>query len=621
MVVLDYQVGRRLIAISGEDLSQLMKNPRAAVHFAALGFTTESNGGCSLEGVTDPGRALTDVIRMLKTLGQPFSLTEVAKGILRGRLEYLRSYNAARNAGLDLDEEGIADIDLPGEFIRPLKPVQIGPVKRLITVPHSANFSVPGSGKTTMVLAAFASMKEMGIVSRMLVVCPRSAFTPWEEEFEACFGRRPRSYRISGFPEGRRRELEKGAEYELILTTYQMFANEVDSISALMAVNDYLMIIDESHHLKKGQGGVWFDAVSAAGLLARRRMILTGTPAPNSLKDLESQFELLWPGLGLATPPNGETAEIQLESVRESIRPFYARIRKSDLGLPERVCETYWVTMKPVQRRIYEVLTAAVLDSLVGSESHRQFVRELKRSQIVRLIEAASNPSLLAEYSQEFNVPPLPYAGVEIDQLIRQYSRFETPAKFDRAVDLAERIVRRGRKVTIWTFFRDNAFSISKMLRIKGLGSVCITGTGTDDPDVEGRDEAIGKFKADSNTTILVATVQSIGESISLHTACTDAIYVDRSFNCGQFIQSLDRIHRIGLPPEATVAYHLLLSPDSIDTVIDRRLTEKMERMMRLLNDDVGILNLDSDDADEDVDTLDYEAVMSFIGHRRPLAR
>ena len=95
---------------------------------------------------------------------------------------------------------------------------------------------------------------------------------------------------------------------------------------------------------------------------------------------------------------------------------------------------------------------------------------------------------------------------------------------------------------------------------------------------------------------------------MSLHKVCKHAVYLDRTFNGAQYLQSLDRIHRVGLSPTDRVHYYILGAKDSVDAVIDERLEEKKMRMLELLNDDIPVLNLDaspeavSDEGDEEAD-------------------
>ena len=64
-------------------------------------------------------------------------------------------------------------------FQRKLKSYQIKGVEYFLQIKHGANFSVPGSGKTTMVYAYFDKLKEEGIVNKIFVVGPFSSFSPW----------------------------------------------------------------------------------------------------------------------------------------------------------------------------------------------------------------------------------------------------------------------------------------------------------------------------------------------------------------------------------------------------------------------------------------------------------
>ena len=114
----------------------------------------------------------------------------------------VHAIDESRSRGIAIQREAIPELVIP-DFVRRLKQYQRVSVKHMIDIPYSANFSVPGSGKTTIVYAAFSVLRERGEVDRLLVIGPRSCFRPWEEEFEGCFGRVPRRLRITGPPEYR----------------------------------------------------------------------------------------------------------------------------------------------------------------------------------------------------------------------------------------------------------------------------------------------------------------------------------------------------------------------------------------------------------------------------------
>ena len=73
-------------------------------------------------------------------------------------------------------------------------------------------------------------------------------------------------------------------------------------------------------------------------------------------------------------------------------------------------------------------------------------------------------------------------------------------------------------------------------------------------PGVRTRESELGRFRSESDCLVLLANPAALGEGVSLHETCNDAIYLERTFNAGQYLQSLDRIHRLGLPPGAASA-------------------------------------------------------------------
>ena len=127
----------------------------------------------------------------------------------------------------------------------------------------------------------------------------------------------------------------------------------------------------------------------------------------------------------------------------------------------------------------------------------------------------------------------------------------------------------------------------------------------------------------------MIATAASLGESVSLHknrkqkNVCRHAIYLDRNYNGAQYMQSVDRIHRVGMDttgPFSDVKYYLLVAGKTIDEKIHTRLNEKWEDMTTKLNDPfVSNLNLDAyghEQTQSEVDR-DYD---SMVSHLRELA-
>ena len=77
---------------------------------------------------------------------------------------------------------------------------------------------------------------------------------------------------------------------------------------------------------------------------------------------------------------------------------------------------------------------------------------------------------------------------------------------------------------------------------------------------VADRDGQLDRFRSDADCHVLLANPAAIGEGISLHQVCHDAIYLERTFNAGHYLQSVDRIHRLGLKPDAETRVTILSS-------------------------------------------------------------
>jgi len=514
------------------------------------------------------------------------------------------------------------------EFKRVLKHYQEEPVHLLIKLPYAANFSVPGSGKTTMLYAAYSRLRAVGEVQKLFIIAPSAAYLAWVEEYEKCFDKKPHIARITGPKHRRVRIYHETEKHEIFITTYQTAASDVAEILNLLRDSRFLLVLDESHNIKRFGGGVWSSAVRRLAAQATRRVILTGTPVPNSLLDLWSQFHFLDPEIvGTQAQFRDLTKRSGAEELlREKLMPYYRRIKKKDLNLPDPIFKSVIVKAPKLQRNIYEMIKQKTLEELKYAKIDRAFLDDLRRALIIRLMQAASNPSLLSEKSEEFQVPEIKkdrafkFIEPSIVEGIKRYSKFEIPIKIVAAEKLARHLLQKGKhkKLLIWSVWIKNLNILSKHL--KDFNPIVIYGDvpiNEEQDPVDNRELRIKRFKTDSSCRILIANPGACGESISLHDVCHDAIYVDRTFNAGQYMQSLDRIHRVGLDPSSKTHYYLLQVEDTIDETINRRLDEKRARMAKVLNEDFKILNLETN-LDEISDIFgdaqkDFEATINDL--------
>jgi SNF2 family DNA or RNA helicase len=484
-------------------------------------------------------------------------------------------------------------------FSRSLLPHQEKSLESAISMYNPADFSVPGSGKTCVALGFFEYLKKNNIVQKLFVIGPLSSFMPWEEEFRLCFGREPHSVRLKGDRWQRSQVFSRVNQYESILCSYQMAHQEEDSIKKSFQQYKWLLVLDEAHNIKRYMGGAWSQSLLGIAPFATRRMILTGTPAPYGLFDLWTQFSFLWVSrLLVGTRYEFETnLETKGEKyLREKIKPYFIRVTKSELGLPPYELKSKVIRKKewpPIQRKIIGLLELETMQQIRKIDLGEKDLITLKRwrrARIIRLLQAASNPALIESRTLELGDPgDAMDLGSNLTNLVKNYNQKEKPAKIDWCERKARELISNGRKVLIWTSFIGNIRLLQSLLAdlepLVVFGEIKPFEEPEDTRQEESREGNIREFKLSKTKNILIANPSACAESISLHKECHDAIYVERTFNCGQFLQSMDRIHRVGLLPGIKTTYHIPVMDSAIDRLVDRRLYSRQKVLYELLSD------------------------------------
>lgn len=536
--------------------------------------------------------------------------------------EGTETFEEARKFGIQLKSHPPKSLRIPG-FQRTLKSYQIPPVAHLVGIRNVANFSVPGSGKTTVALAGFSILKNQGEVKKLVVIGPRAAFMSWEDEYKSCFGKVPKSIRITGPVSNRKKLYRNASSSDLILLSYQMASQDENRLAAFLRDNAVMLVLDESHYIKRIEGGKWASTVISLAPYAKCRCILSGTPVPNSLEDLYSQMTFLWPNpkiLGTADEYKDRivTKGVQAaEDIKAELYPFYYRVHKSQLKLKSPKFHRIKIKMRPFQQSIYDALAVKLLSEIVKAPDERSKLRAWRKARLTRLLQTASNPGLLTQHSEEFEIPPIDATGLSVSELIERYHKYETPSKIEAVIKLSNELLKKGEKVIIWTSFIHNIKALSKLL--KPYNPRIVYGDVPKDASENesfNREKMIKEFKYSREFNILIANPSACAESVSLHKVCHHAIYLDRTFNCALYMQSLDRIHRIGLDPNEQIHYYVFQSAKSIDEIIDDRLKEKQKRMLELLDDDFAILDLDasySEISEESEEEADFTAIVRHL--------
>ena len=457
-------------------------------------------------------------------------------------------------------------------------------------------------------------------MDRMLVIAPLSAFESWEEESRLCFDPALRVVRYSGghIPH----------DTEILLTNYQRLAASYRALADWVRDHHVLVLLDEAHRMKRGWSGEWGTACLSLAYLAVRRDILTGTPAPQSPADLVALIDFLWPNealrvlpldaIGPNPPPDAGSR------VATAMGPLFTRTSKADLKLPPVRKASLAIPLEGLQAQIYQSLVASYRGSLAMTSREKVDLAAMGRVTMY-LLEAATNPKLLAAGSlagadaDVFRHPPLEVApGSHLADLIESYNVHETPRKFVELIRIVQGNADAGRKTLVWSNFVRNLLTLERMLAryqpALAYGGLPLVAS---NPGSRSRESEVGRFREDPACMVLLANPAAMSEGISLHKHCHDAVYLDRTFNAGQYLQSVDRIHRLGLDPDDETRITFLLSADTIDEVVDRRVRIKAERLGEMLDDpNLAAVALPNDeDYGEVIDSA--EDVAALFAHLR----
>ncbi len=486
-------------------------------------------------------------------------------------------------------------------WIGSLTDFQLRDIAKLKSLRHGANFSVPGAGKTRVGLAIFQAMREQQGFERLLIVGPKSSYDAWLHENIQCL-RNPLHMDIAenGITEGT----------EAIIVNYERLSNLVNTLGRWLSERPSMIILDEAHRMKLGANGTYGSACLALGPRAKRRLILTGTPAPNGARDLENLLGFVWPGTGRQSVIRAVNGG-DLSAASRILKPLFTRTTKTELDLPPVETSLRTVSLPTLHSEIYDALLGYFSARAIGQESDFQSLGRV----MVYMLMAATSPALLAVGTTQYEplvyqVPPLPIPKKSsLYQLMQDLPAYEMSPKYREVLTIVAKNAALGKKTLVWsTFIR----SLNTLHRMLSSYKPAIVHGGS-----QNRLDEIQRFRNDPECMVLLSNPATLGEGISLHHECHDAVYVDRDFAAGRFLQSLDRVHRLGLSADTTTHITVLASEGTIDEVVASRLQSKLTFMGGILDDPSVQQLADLDEDPTATSGLDQLDLQSLIGHLR----
>ncbi len=347
----------------------------------------------------------------------------------------------------------------------------------------------------------------------------------------------------------------------LVLTTYEALRRYQVSLGR---VDWGVVVLDEAQATKNPET---LATRAAKGLKARFKLLATGTPVENTLRDFWSLMDTAQPGL-LGTwaqfqrewvapmaATSGEEHGHLGRALRDAVGEFMLRRVKEDHleDLPAKHVHEYRYLMPSIQARRY--------DDVLADHRARSGAKGAALKTLHALAAVSLHPGLLAG--------PLDADPTTLEQSARTLVTVRPVLDQVRAADEKAIVFAKTKEVQ-----RALALWLSQIygLRIHIVnGDTAATGGGGDTRLAKIRD-----FESRDGFNVVIMSPLAVGVGLTV-VGANHAIHLERHWNPAKEAQATDRVYRIGQKREVHVHYPVALHPDvdSFDLNLDRLLRTK----------------------------------------------
>ncbi|XP_033746944.1 LOW QUALITY PROTEIN: DNA excision repair protein ERCC-6-like [Pecten maximus] len=488
-----------------------------------------------------------------------------------------------------------------------------------------------GLGKTIQMIAFLSGLFDMDKVHAVLIVMPVSLITNWEKEFKKWAP----GIRVTLFHGSSKREKERAlAKVQrrggVCLTSYGLVVTSSEQLSQRDRRDfewDY-MILDEGHKIKNPTKTT--KGVHAIG--AKNRIVLTGTPVQNNLKELWALFDFVHKGTLLgtartfkmeydtpitrarerdATAGERKLGMMMADSLKQIIAPYFLRRTKAEVAKKEKTLDDKTTSEdesgKECKQIKYGDLAVVVRDMMPTMTRKNDFivwlfltrtqqqiyqdflsldsVKELlmtKKSPLVALTvlkKITDHPRLLSKRA----CAQLGLDGEDAmdNSLLESEEGLSSAATEIHNIDDSTLINESGKLIFIIELLTQlkaeghRTLIFSQSRKILDIIDKVTTNRGHKVMRLDGtvihiceRDQRIHKFQTDTSYTLFLLTTQVGGVGLTL-TAADRVIIFDPSWNPATDAQAVDRVFRIG--QDKNVVIYRLITCGTVEEKIYRR--------------------------------------------------
>lgn len=463
-----------------------------------------------------------------------------------------------------------------------------------------------GLGKTIQTIAFLTALRTSNIISAhrgydnlgpTILVCPATVMHQWLMEFRKWWP----AFRVgilhnTGTFSGNRKDLVQviNKSRGVLIVSYPGVVIYQDSLHAF---DWHYAILDEGHKIRNPDAQV---TLACKRFRTPHRIILSGSPVQNNLKELWSIFDFIYPGkLGtlpvfmeqFATPitqggyANATDIQVQIAYkcsciLRDTIKPFLLRRTKAEvnsrLKLPERSEQVLFCKLTEKQRKFYEAYL------------HSSTVRDIKAGfcqifvGLTELRKICNHPDLFDSTDCQGQIKQLREAPsrkqTEFFSDDETFGHFKKSGKMMVVDALLKLWKSQGHKVLLFTQSRQMLRIFIDYLNEKGYKLMVMDGT----TPIISRQTMIDEFNNNEEIFVFLLTTRVGGVGINL-TGANRIIIYDPDWNPSTDIQARERAWRIG--QQRHVIIYRLLTAGTIEEKIYHRQVFKLYLTNRILKD------------------------------------
>ena len=423
-----------------------------------------------------------------------------------------------------------------------------------------------GLGKTIQTVVFFQALfQDHNRAGPFLCCVPLSTLAAWQHEFQkwapqmntvAYIGDAASRQMIFEHEWGTRKQLK----FNVLITTYEIALRESDLLGSIRWA---VLAIDEAHRLKNDEAQLYR---ALNDLKTEHRLLITGTPLQNSLREL-------WCLLDFANPQQmGTWAEFEAKHeadqaqgfshLHKELQPFLVRRVKKDVekSLPAKIEQILRVGLSRKQKKYYKwILTKNFNELTKGKNGSKSSFTNI----MVELKKCSNHAWLVKQPEDE----------LELEQKAAE-ERIDRILKGSGKMMLLDKLLRRlkdtGHRVLIFSQMVRMLDVIGEYMALRRFQFQRLDGGIRGDL----RTRAMEHFNAPESTDFaFLLSTRAGGLGINLATADTVIIF-DSDWNPQNDLQAQARAHRIG--QKNTVNIYRLVSANSIEEDIIERAKKKM---------------------------------------------